>query len=284
MLAAVGYDAPQVLNQQLAAAPNAQQFGAAAAGGWQDTPPAKSRDYELQLPPELKNRGLIAKVLIWYVKRQIKSHVATGEGVIFGLWDGAKGDVEGVADLLSLKPLRDFIGFVKDPYHAAGEIYKVYKFLKERGWDGVKGAVQSMIDEFMGAQKERLELVFAEECEDPQFVAAYLGGYAVGFIGEQVVVGIVTAGAMKIGMVAKCLEQGGVAATKMLTAATNLAGQSLSRRSQDVEGVLWRLRPHCEKRQRNTLISTNSLHVPRHRRVPARRHAHCHGERQYPAH
>lgn len=196
----------------------------AGAASYSNPPPGQSRN-GLTMPSEISNRGLVSKALMWIIKKTVLTQAAVGEGVIFGMWDGIKGDVEGVVDLLTLQPLRDFIQFVKDPYRAAGELYKIFSYLKDNGWDGVKAAATSMLQEFMGQQQARLDCILgAPDVEDPTYLNAYLAGYAVGFIGEQVVVAVFTAGVGKVGWIAKAFEMGSGAATKVLHAARQVGG------------------------------------------------------------
>jgi len=83
-----------------------------------------------------------------------------------------------------------------------------------------------MIDEFVGQQQGRLELLLGEDAEDPTYLAAYFGGYATGYIGEQVAVIIFTAGgaaAVKVGLVGKGLRKGKQMATDLIAKAKTIA-------------------------------------------------------------
>jgi len=117
--------------------PEADPAAAAAANGgswwpsWGSDKPEPRVD--MQLPPELSNRGLVAKCLIYWVKKLIVAQVATGEGVVFGLWDGVVSDVQGVGAVL--KAPVDLIEKLRDPWGAAAEIYHSFKAVKELGWD-----------------------------------------------------------------------------------------------------------------------------------------------------
>jgi len=201
--------------------------GGVAAAGWRGTPPVRTA---IQLPAELRNRGLVAKALKYLIEGAVKGNLAYSEGAIFGLWDGAKGDVEGVVDVLRLSvggwdDTYLFIHrYIKDPYRAAGELHAIFGVVKQLTWSGVKQNITAMVDEMMkeftGNQKDRLKLVLGDECEDPIYLTTYLAGYTAGFIGEQVAVTFFTAGLAKAGVVAKVLQKGrGAVATLLEKAA-----------------------------------------------------------------
>lgn len=196
--------------------------GAAAAGapntmaaGWRGTPTTRT---ELDLPATLRNRGLLTKALRYLIERTVKGQLAYAEGTIFGVWDGIKGDVMGVADTVRMAAggwddAAIFIGrYLKDPYRVAAELNATFELVKEITWSGVKRNVKAMVDEmlndFVGNQEDRLKLVLGDECEDPLYLTAYLAGYTGGFIGEQVGVAFFTAGLSKAGVISQVLRAG----------------------------------------------------------------------------
>lgn len=193
--------------QIVAAPPPDTDPAVAAGGGWwpswsSDKPEPRG---ELELPPELSNRGLVAKCLIYWVKKLIVAHVAVGEGVVFGLWDGVVSDVEGVGSVL--KAPFDLIEKIRDPWGAAAEIYHSFKTIKELGWDGVQQKIIDMFNAFMQEQEARLDLLLGDQCKDPVYFGAYMGGYLTGYVGEQVVGALLTAGAIKAGWVGNAIRK-----------------------------------------------------------------------------
>lgn len=54
------------------------------AFNWQPGPPPVTR-VPIDMPNHIRNRGLVARALMYWVKRLITAHVATGEGTIFGV-------------------------------------------------------------------------------------------------------------------------------------------------------------------------------------------------------
>ncbi len=81
-----------------------------------------------------------------------------------------------------------------------------------------------MLSKFVQIQGDRLGLLLGAEAEDPVFLAYYLGGYFVGYIGEQVAVAILTAGVAKVGLVGKALARGAQAADDLIAIAKAAAG------------------------------------------------------------
>ena len=228
-LSTIGYDVAPALQRASGSTPPPQ----GAVAGFTNPPPSNTRD-EVSLPAEIANRGLVAKTLIFFFTKFAKAHVASCTGVVFGLWDGVKGDVEGVVDLLTFESLSHYLRLLGDPYYAACEAYKVYEFVADEGWSewtdgagnrrGIVGIVKNMIDEFTGVQQARLDIVFdAPDVQDPIYMQAYLVGYTVGYIGEQVVVSVLTAGAMKAGSVSKALKLGKSAVQSVLAQASTAA-------------------------------------------------------------
>ena len=187
----------------------------AMAAGWRGTPTTRT---EITLPAELRNRGLLAKALKYLIERAVKGQLAYAEGTIFGVWDGIKGDVVGVADTVRMAAggwddAAIFIGrYLKDPYRVAAELNATFELVKEVKWSQVKANVKGMVDEmlkdFVGNQEDRLKLVLGDECEDPLYLTAYLAGYTGGFIGEQVGVAFFTAGISKAGVISQVLRAG----------------------------------------------------------------------------
>lgn len=173
---------------------------------------------DIDMPDHIRNRGLVARALMYWIKRLITAHVAVGEGAVFGVWDGVKGDVDGVVETLKM-PVTVF-NIMKDPWKAAGELHGAFKTIKEMGWDGVKQQVKGMFDSFMVEQQGRLEWVLEGDAQDPVYLNAYMGGYLGGYIGEQVAVTVLTAGIAKGGLVGKALKQG----AQIVTTTLNNAG------------------------------------------------------------
>lgn len=185
-LATLGYDANAAL-AAAAAPPPAAEGQAPAAGSVY--PNAGALKTELNLPPEIRNRGMVARVVIYWVKRVMKTQVATGEGVVFGLWDGVKGDAEGFVDMF-----RTLGQVFSSPWKTASELYHTFKAMKDMTFADVKTQVQGMFDEFLANQQDRLEWALEGESSDPVYMGFYMGGYLGGYIFEQVLVTIGTAG------------------------------------------------------------------------------------------
>jgi hypothetical protein len=142
-------------------------------------------------------------VVIYWVKRAMKTQVATGEGVVFGLWDGVKGDAEGFVDMF-----RTMGQVFSSPWKTASELYHTFKSLKDLTFDQVKAKVQDLFDSFLTNQQERMEWVLEGESSDPVYLGAYMGGYLGGYIGEQVLVTIGTAGLSKGKYIARAISEG----------------------------------------------------------------------------
>jgi len=177
-------------------------------GGWWPTwgsEKAEPRN-EMKLPAALSNRGLVAKCLVYWVKKLIVAHVATGEGVVFGLWDGLSSDVEGVCDVL--RTPAELYNRLKDPWGAASEIYHGFKVIYDLGWDGCKKQVIGLFNAFMTEQQDRLDIMLGDQCQDPVYFGAYMAGYLSGYIGEQVAIAVITAGSVKVGWVGKAIRTG----------------------------------------------------------------------------
>jgi hypothetical protein len=155
--------------------------------GWNAGAPA---DGEIQLPGSIRNRGLVAKVLIYWLKKQMEMGVPTGKGVVFGLWDGVKSDWEGVVDILKM-PVQLYEAFTS-PFKAASELYNTFKVLKGLTLEDVKGIAKTMFNEFISNQEARL--VWPEPAGASDALKGYMGGYLGGYIGEQVAIAFLTAG------------------------------------------------------------------------------------------
>ena len=155
--------------------------------GWNAGAPP---DGQIQLPGDIRNRGLVAKVLVYWLKRQMEMGVATGKGVVFGLWDGVKSDWEGVVGILKM-PAELYEAFT-NPFKTASELYNTFKVLKDFTLEDVKGIALSMFDEFMSNQQARL--AWPEPDGASEALKRYMGGYLGGYIGEQVAIAFITAG------------------------------------------------------------------------------------------
>ena len=171
---------------------------------------------------------------------------------IFGVWDGIKGDVVGVADTVRMAAggwddAAIFIGrYLKDLYRVAAELNATFELVTEISWSGLKRNVKAMVDEmpkdFVGNQEDRLKLVLGDECEDPLYLTAYLAGYTGGFIGEQVGVAFFTAGLSKAGVISQVLRAGRGAVDVLMTKAAAkfptqlvLAGGAVRSVGEDVQ-------------------------------------------------
>jgi Pretoxin HINT domain/HNH/Endo VII superfamily toxin with a SHH signature len=133
----------------------------------------------------------------------MKTQVATGEGIVFGLWDGVKGDAEGFVDMF-----RTLGQVFSSPWKTASELYHTFKTLKDLTSDQVKDKVQELFDSFLINQQERMEWVLEGESSDAVYLGAYMGGYLGGYIGEQVLVTIGTAGLSKGKYIARAISEG----------------------------------------------------------------------------
>ncbi len=176
--------------------------------------PTQVRSAELSPLTQIRNRGLVAKTLLHWVQGIITANSAVGEGVVFGLWDGVKGDVQGVVStLLAVGDLEKFLFKLEfEPWVVASELYHCFSALKDLGWEGLKSNVSAMIDQIIGdftnTQVDRLSLLLGKDAEDPVYLSAYFAGYAVGYIGEQVGVSVLTAGIAKAGVIGRVLREG----------------------------------------------------------------------------
>jgi hypothetical protein len=199
-LSAIGYDTNAAL--AAAAAPPPGNNQAAAAGGSIYPGPGALKT-ELNLPAEIRNRGMVSRVVIYWVKRAMKTQVAAGEGIVFGLWDGVKGDAEGFVDMF-----RTLGQVFSSPVKTASELYHAFKSLKDLTFDQIKAKVQDLFDSFLTNQQQRMEWVLEGESSDPVYLGTYMGGYLGGYIGEQVLVTIGTAGLSKGKYIARAITEG----------------------------------------------------------------------------
>jgi hypothetical protein len=156
---------------------------------------ASEPDAEVELPAAIRNRGLVAKVLVYWMKKSMKVGVSTGKGMVYGLWDGVKSDWEDVTGVLKMPQM--MYDAISDPFTAAAEIYNLFKTVKDMTWQDMKTVGTQMFNEFMGEQNKRLE--WPDPQGAPEALVFYMHGYLNGYIGEQVgmavLLGMATGGA-----------------------------------------------------------------------------------------
>ena len=128
----------------------------------------------------------------------VKVPIAYSKGFVDGAWDGIKGDVEGVVELLQ---------FIKKPVESCRAIYNgIGSFLQMTG-EQKKQMLKTMLSEFLTKSEQALPWEYdGSNLADRLALVAYIGGYTIGFIAEQVLVSVLSGAAIaKIGTALKTI-------------------------------------------------------------------------------
>ncbi len=120
-------------------------------------------------------------------ERAIKNAAFGGKGFCEGAWMGVKDDATSLVDLGKM---------ILNPAETAKTFYEGFKVLMKLDKEGWKNVGKNMVKTFLEKGDEGVG-----EWAEPNIpdVAAYLAGFTVGFIAEQIVVTYVTAGIVKAG-------------------------------------------------------------------------------------
>jgi hypothetical protein len=136
----------------------------------------------------LRQRNLVTKTLISALK-SINPQISFLKGAVNGIWDGLRGDWDSVVGI------GEFIG---SPVIRSSEIYHAFKVL---GAEGIMGEVGQMIENSLSSllsdAEKSVQWTFDQtDVSDAVAMRAYIMGYTMGFLSEQILLlkGIALAG------------------------------------------------------------------------------------------
>jgi hypothetical protein len=160
--------------------------------------------------------------------RAIKNAAFGGKGFCEGAWMGVKDDASSLVDLGKM---------ILNPAETAKTFYEGFKVLMKLDKEGWKNVGKTLVTSFLEKGEEGVG-----EWAEPNVpdVAAYLAGFTVGFIAEQVVVTYVTAGIVKAGNIGAKIGKFISDAAKGIPALLKTAAQAVRTLAMKAKNSLFR--------------------------------------------